>query len=38
MKSSILVSYCDGGRITSELFLSAFAIMAAFSFSFVFMF
>jgi hypothetical protein len=38
MKSSILVSYCDVGRITSELLLSAFVIMAAFSLSLVFMF
>jgi len=36
--SSILFSYCDVGRITRELPLSARVIMSPFSFSLVFMF
>jgi len=38
MNSSILFLYCDSGRITRELPLSARVIMASFSFSLVFMF
>jgi hypothetical protein len=37
MKSAILESYCSIGRITREFPLSARAIIALFSLSFVFM-